>query len=71
MAFPAHRVRGEGRGLSISGSVGKADVFCLVVVGGAEADSICKVSSVAGGVAGRKILVCPLLLPVVVLPVVE
>ena len=34
-------------------------VFYLVVAGGAEADSICKVTSVAGGVAGRKIVVCP------------
>jgi hypothetical protein len=29
-----------------------SDPFGVVVVGGAEADSICKVSSVAGGVAG-------------------
>ncbi len=34
-------------------------VFYLVVSGGAEADSIWKVTSVTGRVAGRKIVVCP------------
>jgi hypothetical protein len=34
-------------------------MFYLIVVRVAEADSICKVTSVAGGVAGQKIVVCP------------
>jgi hypothetical protein len=35
-------------------------MFSVVVVGGAETDSICKATSVAVGMAVREIVVCPL-----------
>lgn len=42
-------------------AVRSARMMSCVVVGGAEADRTWKVTSVAGGVAGRKIVACPLL----------